>query len=202
MTDVLNRLEELDRAASLAINTSSNAFTDLIMPIASKIETWIPLYALVMALFIWKMGWKKALIIIFALVLNVILADQLANLFKNTICRLRPCYDEQMLNAGLQCISSGGLYGFYSGHASNVFSFATCSILCLFNVQQKDSLKKKTKAIDITYTIIIILWAFLVSISRVYLGKHFLGDITIGAISGIITGTAIAILAILISKRG
>lgn len=41
------------------------------------------------------------------------------------------------------------------------------------------------------YTIVILIWAALISYSRVYLGVHFISDITAGAISGIIIGTII-----------
>ena len=50
------------------------------------------------------------------------------------------------------------------------------------------------------YGSVIFLWAAAVSISRVYCGKHFLGDITVGAFSGLITGSLLALAAIVAVK--
>lgn len=195
IASIIHKLEIADKVATLAINATHTAFTDAIMGPISSVALWIPLYAGVIALLFWKLGWKAGLIAVLALIINIVLADQIANLFKNGFHRLRPCYDEWMISHGLHCRIGGGRYGFYSAHASNAFSFAICSIICLsIRVKRKMGLKAERSMLSI-YGIFIFLWAITVSISRVYLGRHFLGDITVGAVSGLITGTAMALLA-------
>lgn len=202
----LEQFEMLDKEATLAINTSSNAFTDAVMPVFSHVQIWIPLYLVVLGIIIYRMGWKAGLVVVLALVLNVVIADQLANLVKNGAGRLRPCVDAWMTSRGLHILEGGGGYGFYSGHAANVFSFAICSMLCLSYIRAKKGAVgrengRNRKIFLGIYGSVIFLWALAVSISRVYCGKHFLGDITVGAVSGLVTGSLVAIAAIMVIRR-
>lgn len=202
LTTTLEQLELLDKEATLAINTSGGAFTDAVMPVFSQIKIWIPLYLIVLGIVIYRMGWKAGLVVTLALVLNVVCADQLANVVKHAAARLRPCVDPWMTAHGVRVLEGGGGCGFYSGHAANVFSFAMCSMLCLSFIRSRKGAMgresgKNRKIFLGIYGSVIFLWAALVSISRVYCGKHFLGDITVGAFSGLITGSLLAIAAIM-----
>ncbi len=205
LTTMLEQLEMLDKEATLAINTSGGAFTDAVMPVFSHVKVWIPLYIVVLGIVIYRMGWKAGLIVTLALVLNVVCADQLANIVKHTAARLRPCVDPWMTAHGVRVLEGGGGYGFYSGHAANVFSFAICSMLCLSFIRSRkgamgrESSRNRKIFLGI-YGSVIFLWATAVSISRVYCGKHFLGDITVGAFSGLITGSLLALAAIMTVK--
>lgn len=198
---VLENLEMLDREATLALNTSGGWFTDAVMPLFSQVKVWIPLYVIVLGIVIYRMGWKAGLIVTLALVLNVVCADQIANLVKDAVARPRPCVDQWMTGHGLKVLERGGGCGFYSGHAANVFSFAMCSTLCFAFIRSrkgapgKESEKRRRIFLWI-YGILIFLWAVAVSLSRVYCGKHFIGDITAGALSGLLTGSLIALAAI------
>jgi undecaprenyl-diphosphatase len=81
----------------------------------------------------------------------------------------------------------GGLYGFFSGHAANSFGLAT---LFMWLVR------------DTWFNVSVGIWAALNSYIRVYLGVHFLGDIVVGAIFGIIVGTLLYLIyTFLIRKR-
>ncbi len=202
----LSELEMLDKQATLAVNMSGNAFTDVVMPFCSHVKVWIPLYVLVLCLVIYRCGWKAGLAVTLALVLNVVCADQLANVFKDGIGRLRPCIDPWMTENGLRVLEGGGGFGFYSGHAANVFSFAICSFLCFRGVRSnRGAMGRETqrgrKIFLWVYGVLIFLWAAAVSLSRVYCGKHFLGDITVGAISGLITGSLIAFIVLALIRR-
>lgn len=204
-TSIIETLELLDKEATLAVNNYSNAFTDVVMPFISQVKVWIPLYLIVLGIIIYRMGWKAGLVVILALILNVVFADQLANLFKDGVARLRPCVDPWMKAHGIRVLEGGGGCGFYSGHAANVFSFAICSMLCLSFIRSRkgamgrESSRNRKIFLGI-YGSVIFLWATAVSISRVYCGKHFLGDITVGAFSGLITGSLLALAAIMTVK--
>jgi undecaprenyl-diphosphatase len=106
----------------------------------------------------------------------IAIADQTANLFKDSFQRLRPCYNESLISfVRLVNESCGGKYGFFSAHASNSFSLAVFFGL-LF----------KNKFRFIIY--MTLFYASLISFSRIYLGVHFPLDIFFGGVYGIITG--------------
>jgi len=109
----------------------------------------------------------------------IAIADQTANLFKDSFQRLRPCYNESLISfVRLVKESCGGKYGFFSAHASNSFSLAVFFGL-LF----------KNKFRFIIY--MTLFYASLISFSRIYLGVHFPLDIFFGGVYGIITGLVI-----------
>jgi undecaprenyl-diphosphatase len=95
--------------------------------------------------------------------------------------RLRPSHDPVIGNQ-IHIVNNyrGGLYGFISSHAANTFAIAVFLAL-LF--------KRKV------FTISIIIWASIVSFSRIYLGVHYPGDVLCGAILG--TGLGFLIIFVL-----
>lgn len=183
----------IDQQATLWLNNLHTAPTDAVMQFFSIIPVWFPMYALIAALLFWRLGWKKGLAALIAMILVVVCCDQFANLIKNTVCRLRPLKDPYMLEHGLRVLEGGGgMYGFFSGHASNSFGFAVGSFLLL---RQERRLKWRG------YASWIFFWAFMVSISRIFVGKHYLGDVLVGAMAGSFIGWALASIAILVSAR-
>jgi len=109
----------------------------------------------------------------------ITITDQTANLFKDSFQRLRPCYNESLIDSvRLVKESCGGKYGFFSAHASNSFSLAV-----FFGLLYKNKFR---------YVICIsLLYASLISYSRIYLGVHFPLDILFGGIFGITIGLVI-----------
>ena len=175
-----------DQAATLWINSFHTPFTDSVWIFFSKVEVWIPLYALVAFFLFRRLGWKRALVAIAAIALTAVCSDQTANLFKDWICRLRPSHDPWILAHGLYLpYDAGGQYGFFSGHAANTSGFAA-STLAIFRSDERHSYK--------AYGWAIFIWAFLVSLSRIFLGRHFLGDILVGAAVGMLLGWLFALV--------
>lgn len=99
-------------------------------------------------------------------------------LFKDTVCRLRPCHalpDVHLFREGC-----GGQYGFVSSHAANAFALV---MFFWFRYRRKNS---STHARIVP--ICLLVWAVLVCYSRIYLGKHYPGDILCGALFGLLVG--------------
>ncbi len=186
-------IHEFDQQITLALNSLHSGITDPVMMFFSSIPVWIPMYAIVAGLLFWRIGWKKALVAIASIALTFLLCDQIANLFKDGIARLRPCHDEFMVGAGLRILEGkGGLYGFFSGHASNSFGFAVSSSMAFRN----DSRLKYRG-----YSVWIFFWAVMVSISRIFVGKHYIGDVVTGIIVGTLLGLACGFAARRIMKK-
>ena len=173
-------IHELDQQVTLFINSFHSPWSDQVMLLFSHVRIWFPMYAVIAVLFFLRLGWKKGLVTLLSCVLCVVLCDQIANLFKDGIARLRPCQDRSMIDMGLYMLETGGwLYGFYSGHASNSFGFAVCSTMGFRNDKR---LKYRG------YAAFIFFWAFMGSVSRIFVGKHYFGDVLCGAVAGALTG--------------
>jgi undecaprenyl-diphosphatase len=181
---ISDTLQALDERITLAINSLHFEAGDHFWQFFSSAEVWFPLYAAVLFVMVRRLGWKKGLMAVLAMVLTVLACDQFADLVKNSVCRLRPCYNSDMVTAGLHMLEArGGYYGFFSGHAANAFGFAAASSIC-FDAD-------KNHRYDV-YQWFIFIWAALVGLSRIFAGKHYFGDVLVGALVGLVFGCAIA----------
>ncbi len=195
-------LEHLDKIWTLAINKAHSPFTDQLWLLLSARKEWIPLYVIAAGLLIWRLGWKKGLVAILGTVLCILCIDQFANLIKNWAERLRPCNDPQMIHDGLRALvpaSRHSRYGFFSAHAGNALGFAVC--VCNALKYGKIGDHKYWKGIYTAFSVFVIFWAVGVGVSRIFVGKHFLGDILVGFTVGLIFAEIISSLAVLLYRR-
>ena len=114
--------------------------------------------------------------IFFSIIILIIIADQSSNFSKDFFQRLRPCYNEVIMDSvRLVKDSCGGKYSFFSAHASNSFSLAVFFGL-LF--------RRDSRLLLYFFTFI----ALLISYSRIYLGVHYPIDILVGGFLGVLNG--------------
>ena len=171
---------KLDSKLFLFLNNLGTTKFDAFWLSLSKIEANIVMYLFLIFLFfhIKKLRPKFLYIfyLLFVIALMITITDQGANFFKDSFQRLRPCYNESIIDS-LRLVKEncGGKYGFFSAHASNSFSLAI-----FFGLLFKNRIR---------YMIIItIVYASLISYSRIYLGVHFPIDIIVGSSFGIFVG--------------
>jgi undecaprenyl-diphosphatase len=166
---VINYLEKTDKELFLFLNSLNHPYMDEIMLLVSNKFFWIPLYFLLLLLIIKKYGLKPLLIILPVAALIIAASDIVSTqLFKELIKRYRPCHNEDIRHLVHLPGNCGGLHGFISSHASNSFAIALITGLLLRG--------------KVLY--LMLLWALLVSYSRIYLGVHYPADILGGAILG------------------
>ena len=176
----------LDQDITLAINSIHTQFTDLVWQTFSNSHVWFALYLIIAAFLVWRAGWKKGLVFVLSMALCLLACDQFANLIKFYVCRLRPCHDPYMLERGLRVLEDkGGMYGFFSSHAANSFGFAVCA---------SQGIKAARKQSYNWFAWVMFIWAALVSVSRIFVGKHYLGDILVGTLVGLVLGSVFASL--------
>tara|TARA_B100001063_G_scaffold45191_2_gene38945 strand:- start:2445 stop:3035 length:591 start_codon:yes stop_codon:yes gene_type:complete len=173
---------EFDKDLLIFLNSTGTHRFDQFWLIVTNKYTHIPLYFFLLYLSFKKLKNrqnlnKKKLIkiylfFIFSVIFLIFISDQLSNLFKYSFQRLRPCHDEQIQSL-IRIVKQdcGGLYSFFSAHASN--SFVVASIFFLFLKDNK-------------WYYLLFIWACLVAYSRIYLGVHFPLDIIVGSMIGIL----------------
>lgn len=186
-------IHEFDQRLTLEINSWDSAITDPAWQFFSDIPVWIPMYVLIVAGLFWRLGWKKGLIMTLAAAATFGFCDQFSNLIKDLVCRVRPLNDAYMLENGLNVLEGASRsFSFFSAHSANAFGLAT-STLIGFRLDER--LKYKGYAAWMYF------WAAMVALSRVFVGKHYLGDIIAGAFIGAAAGFIFASIARLIIKR-
>ncbi|BAV95065.1 phosphatase PAP2 family protein [Ichthyobacterium seriolicida] len=173
----MEEIISLDKEIFLFLNNLGNPTWDGFWLFVTNKFSSTPLYLLILFLIFFKKGKKKGAITLLSIILLITFVDQTSyHFFKNGIQRLRPCHDMEIQEfMRLVKDNCGGKFGFISGHASNSFGFAVFSGLIL---------KKYFKYI----LPLLIMWACIVSYSRIYIGVHYPADIIFGAIYGIICG--------------
>lgn len=180
-------IHHLDQKVTLEMNSWSSEITDVIWKFFSDIPVWIPMYVIIVGCLFWRLGWKKGLIMTLAAAATFGFCDQFSNLIKDLVERVRPLNDPYMLEHGLNILEGkSSSFSFFSAHSANAFGLAT-STLIGFRLDKRLRYRG--------YAAWMYSWATLVALSRVFVGKHYLGDIIAGAAIGALAGYAFACLA-------
>ena len=173
---MIETLTSLDEQILLFFNGNHTPFLDEVMSLITGKWIWIPFYLILIDLLFKKLGPKYAALTLVAVVLAIVMADQIcASVIRPYIGRLRPCNPENPISEYITIVKSihPGGYSWPSCHAANTFALATL-LSCVMRSRK--------------FTAMIFIWAIVVSISRLYCGVHYPTDILCGAAFGSVFG--------------
>ena len=165
-----------DRVLFPLLNGSDSAIIDHIMLDLTTWWVWLPLYiALIVLIISNNENNRKILMPVLSALLCFACTEVLTDVVAKPIfCRPRPFETDIMVRLVDGYRHSG--YSFFSAHAANTMG------LCVFiSLLVKDRIM----------TFVMLSYALLTSVSRIYLGQHFPTDVIMGIVVGAVVATLV-----------
>lgn len=181
----MGNIVDLDKSVFLYLNSFHSPLFDVAMSLFTRTEFWV-LFFLTIVYYLFKNLRTKAVLILIALALVILVADQFSGLIKDVVGRLRPSHDPTIQDLVHIVKRRGGQFGYFSAHAANTFGIAMYLTLLFKNKH---------------FGFVIFSWAAIATYTRIYLGLHFPGDILTGMVFGIFVGWLLYQLTVKVDKR-
>lgn len=177
---MIDFFEEIDRQIVVAINSWNTPYLDEVMWWISARITWVPLYFFLVYLAYKKLDKRTFFLFIGFVIVSVAITDLVSvQAFKNVFLRYRPSHNllimEQLHYYEMKPgeFYRGGEYGFVSSHAANYLAIATSVLMVIGKFYSKLKWYLLSFGVVICY-------------SRIYLGVHYLSDVIVGAMVGMV----------------
>ena len=172
----MEELIHLDKELLLWLNGSDSLFMDSLIMTLTNAKTWIPLYLSLFYVVLKSNATVKDILLVLAAAgACVLLAGTIDDtIVKPLVARWRPGHDPE-IGMLVDTVDGyrGGKYGFFSAHASNTFSIAV-----FFSLLMRQRL----------FTVFMVSYSLINCYTRMYLGVHYPGDITVGLLWGALVG--------------
>lgn len=176
---IMQTLIEWDTQMTLWCNGWHTSYMDNFMELFTNRFVWLPFYASFGVLLFRKFTLKIAVACIMACVILLICNDQsCSHLIRPWVGRLRPSNPANPISAMIHIVDGyrGGKYGFPSAHSANCWGMAFFMIMALRHYP---------------ISFVTVGWALLMCYSRVYLGVHYIGDLAVGMLLGLLNAVII-----------
>ncbi|MDP4116746.1 MAG: phosphatase PAP2 family protein [Bacteroidota bacterium] len=179
---MINFFYSIDVSIFYFINiTISNSIFDKFFILITDTKSWFIAYFILLGIAFFK-GGKKGKLAVLGVLLLILFSDQFsARVLKELFQRIRPC---NALSGVRVPLGGQGTLSFPSNHAVN--NFAAAMFFTLLYPKLKH---------------ILFVTAFLVALSRIYLGLHYPSDILGGALFGCAAGYIFAKAVIFIENK-
>lgn len=167
----MEKVRYLDEQLFVYLNGLHHPALDRWMVMISSYWAWVVVFVILGMTIYWYNRQNKQILFYLGVAL---FSMGITNLLKPFIKRPRPIHYEEWSGIIHNIDKYSYTYSFYSSHAASVFCIAMFTYL---------SLKSKRWIAALAFV-----WAFLVSYSRIYVGKHFPGDVLVGMLVGCLLG--------------
>ncbi len=170
---MLENLIEKDQQLLIYLNNLGTDFLDPIFMYITHQINWWPFFLILIFLLLKKITLKQFGLLVLVLTVFFVFTDQMTNLVKYSVARLRPVNDP-LIEPFLRILRKANSPSFFSGHASN----SSGSILIIFLI-----MKRYYK-----YAWLIFFFPLIFAYTRIYLALHYPLDILCGYIFGLSSG--------------
>ena len=170
---MLDYLIHLDKKLFIFLNNLGTTPFDDIWLLITKQINWIPFFLILLFILYKKLGAKKLGIAIVIVAALITFTNEITDVIKFSVQRIRPCNDETLVGL-IRVVKDSDTFSYFSGHASN----STAAMMFVFLI-----LRKHYK-----YSYLLFLYPLIFAYSRIYLGLHFPLDIISGYVFGGCTG--------------
>jgi len=170
---MFENLIEKDQQLLIYLNNLGTDFLDPIFMYITHQINWWPFFLIIIFLLLKKISLKQFGLLVLILTVFFVFTDQMTNLVKYSVDRLRPVNDP-LIEPYLRVLRKANSPSFFSGHASN----SSGSILIIFLI-----MKRYYK-----YAWLIFFFPLIFAYTRIYLALHYPLDILCGYIFGLSSG--------------
>lgn len=169
----MDKIIALDKELFVYLNSLGSTPYDSFWLLITKQLHWTPFFLILAFILYKKIGGKKLALLFATIAVMLVFTDQVTNLVKDSVQRLRPCNDLEIKHL-IRIVKSSDTFSYFSGYASN----SSASMMLIFLI-----LRKYYK-----YTYLLFLFPLIFAYSRIYLGLHFPLDIITGYVFGALSG--------------
>ena len=185
----METLQRLDEQLFLYLNNLGSPNWDSFWVIFTNQWMSIPIYVILVLLLWWKTGFKETFVSMVLLVAMLVVTYIISHLVKYGVARPRPCNMGFHMRFPYPSVGDDcGEFGFFSTHAS--VGMAMILYIGLL-------LRKYYRLILWPLSI----WLAFFCYSRIYVGKHYPGDIIVGLLVGLVLGILFLKLRKWIAKK-
>jgi undecaprenyl-diphosphatase len=170
---MLDYLIHLDKKLFIFLNNLGSKPFDEIWLLLTNQLNWLPFFLILLFILYKKLGTKKLGIVILILAALITFTNEITDVIKFSVQRIRPCNDDALVGL-IRVVKDSDTFSYFSGHAAN----STAAMMFVFLI-----LRKYYK-----YSYLLFLYPLIFAYSRIYLGLHFPLDIISGYVFGGCTG--------------
>ena len=181
-------MKNLDQDLFLSFNQSGSENWDFFWTLLTDKYLALPVFAILLLIILIKFKFKTAFVVGVFMVALIGVTDLFSSVVKNSVERPRPCSVNSPITDEVRIVSDGVFGSLTASNEEKCEKFSFFSAHAAVSVALALFFGLILKRFSPFWLFALIIWAILVSISRIYLGFHYPSDILVGALVGALFG--------------